>query len=791
MSYATQRDALVRTQQDLVTIAVRECQNHYAALLPQLLTYTDDFSNAAWTATSVTVAADGATAPDGTTTADTVSFSATGDAIEQETADDLAASTAFTGSVCLRVATGTNTVTLKILDDTDSESNTEQVTVTTTWQRFYVHCLFTGSATGAPTFQIIRTAGDDIGDVEVWRANLHANPANEDEVVRFPSVERVAEDAATVSGSVSRCNISDQGDGARCFYSRPTCQYPDGFNAGNTWEETPELQGLREIHFCRRDRPLAVPGMQILPLVTRIPVAAQEIDVEHAVTVNDRSSFEFEDDASPGVWNPRQKSRGALVNTATGQGTFWRRFRVIYRNYSNPEGYLTRRRGFVEAGVAESDYQDRGKFLIRDVRTRNRICVIECTNRLQLTRKSIPAEISDTNTLTGGAKAADTTLLVGDASEITEPPTDGSFTVTLELDPDGTSEKVNVTARDLDSNTLTVQRGRWGTSARKHSGGTAFREVAEFGTEAADPTDTPLGKNPIDIDIELYRYAGLTASEVDSATLESERDLWLPSDTSVPYGPLLRRSVTEQVDVEQLAQEIRELTMLMLWTNDSQQLTGKVFAPNPPGQTITDLTDEANFVQDSIEVDDDDETRLSRVLIAYSLPAGESGDSPGDYEKIRAELDIDSEERELYGDKRLKAILSQWIPADDTFSAAYFTAHWLWLYRNGQRRIRARLEIKDEDIQLGQIVRVTTALLQDAHGSDAPTLCYAVLKRASEDNTFSIEMLDASLPNRIGFYAPNGLSDYTSASADDKEYGYYGDDNGFVGSPLEPGYHYW
>jgi len=803
MTYAARRDSLLRTRQDLLVIGVRECQNHYATIVEQLLTYTEQMDNAAWTKTSVTVSADDAAAPDGFTTADTVSFNATSDSLAQTVTGTAVTSSGFTGSVWLRVASSSNTVSIKVRNVADTESTAVQCTVTTTWTRFWVNKLFSGTPVDDVVFEVIRTASDDVGDMEVWGANLWQNPNDEDAVVRFPYRKRVAEAVATVSVNASRCSISDAGDGARCYYSRPTCQDGDNFNAGNTYETDTRGQGIREFRFCRQNAALPLPGQDVMPYLVTAPMAAQEIDAERALTVNERVTFEFEDDASPGLWNPRQSYEGALVNSAVTAGTFWRRWIPIYRNYSNPEGYATRKIGYVEAGMTESDFQTRGKYIIQNVETNDKRIKLICSDRLKLTRTQIPAKISDTNQIALNLTSSGTSLVVDDATEIT--PVGTGYTVVLELEPDtANAEKVNVTAIDLDTNTCTIQRGRWGTTAVKHNRDQPFREVAEFGTERTTTTLTPLGKNAVDIMIELYRYAGLTADEIDSTTLESERDIWLPSviDTSTgySYGPLLRRTVTETVEIEKLAREIRDLTLMFMWVNDSQQLTGKVYAPRRPTETVTTWTDGANFIAGSLAIDHNNESRISRAVIAWNLTDGADAGDIQNYQQVRVELNIDLEEREYYGDKPIKVLLSQWIKDFTTESglgqrtasgvAADFTRHILDRFGNGTRILTGKVEIKDDDIGLGAYVLVQTDDILDEHGDQATLEMMVTKKKYVSDNVIQVELVDTGIFRRYWFYAPDGQADYGSATATEKQYGYYSDDNGFTGT-RDPGYVAW
>ena len=799
MTYAIQRDSVIRTRQDLLVVGVRECQNHYASLVQQLLTRTNEFDHADWVKTSTTVNANTIVAPDGTTTAEEVIFNATADAIAQTPASPAVAVTsrAFTGSVWMKIPTGTQQCRIRVTNVAGTETGETVCALTTTWQRFWAHKLFSAVPVDNVVFRIIRVdaSGDTVTTLHAWGGQLYRNPSDRDAQKYFPTVTRSAEAAATVAVNASRCNIADNGDGFRCHYSRPTCQDVDNFNAGHTWETTAAMQGLREFRFCRQDAPLPLAGADVMPYLVKAPVAAQEIDPERAVTVNERITFEFEDDAGPGLWNARQSVEGGLVNTATGAGTFWRRWSAIYRNYGNPDGYLKLLKGYVEAGAVESDFQSRGKYLIRNYETDDRRVRLVCGDRLKLTRKSIPAKITNNNYINGPLAAGDLTLTCDDGTELTEPSAD--YTPVIVLDPDtATEEKCNVTA--IVGNVLTVQRGRWGTAAVAHTNTQiTFHENAEFGTERTNPALAALGANIIDSIVSLYKYSGLSAAEIDTTTLNAERDTWLPTtvDTTegTSYGPLIRRSLSQVTDVETLVRELRTLGQVFVWVNNAQQITGRVFAPIQPGQTLTTLDDDSNFVAGTISVDDNDESRISRVLIAYNLPTSASSQYSvaEDFLEVRVDLDVDSEEREYYGDKRLRSILDQWLQPLDSKSAESFTTHILMRFRHGARMLSAQLEIKDDDIEIGDYVRVNTEHVQDVHGANLNSVMQVLKKREVRDNRILIDLLDTGLYHRYGFFAGAGLPVYTSATTAQKDYGFFGDAVGKVGSPLELGYHFW
>ena len=99
-----------------------------------MATYSEDFSNAAYGISGVTVLANQVAAPDGNTTADKLTMTSSGTFYQSPLYGSAGTQT---GSVWLR-ADSTQTVMLRIANDSGGESTTSTITVTTSWQRFSV-----------------------------------------------------------------------------------------------------------------------------------------------------------------------------------------------------------------------------------------------------------------------------------------------------------------------------------------------------------------------------------------------------------------------------------------------------------------------------------------------------------------------------------------------------------------------------------------------------------------------------------------------------------------------------
>lgn len=111
-----------------------------------LLVRSEDFSNASWGKTSVTVTANSTTAPDGTTTADTLAATSADSACFQGVTTSSVGLT-YTFSVYLRADSATN-ISIAFYDTPSYNSTLVACAVTTIWQRFTVTRTLASGATG-------------------------------------------------------------------------------------------------------------------------------------------------------------------------------------------------------------------------------------------------------------------------------------------------------------------------------------------------------------------------------------------------------------------------------------------------------------------------------------------------------------------------------------------------------------------------------------------------------------------------------------------------------------------
>jgi len=136
-----------------------------------LLTYSEDFSNSVWLkASGITVATNTGPSPDGTQTADSVSYSAGNQLFRQITGSTVAVGETYTAAVWIRADVAT-TITLRILFSGGGlGQTTKSCAVTDEWT------LFTVTKTvpsGTPDTARIRLISTEACTVEYWGAHVY------------------------------------------------------------------------------------------------------------------------------------------------------------------------------------------------------------------------------------------------------------------------------------------------------------------------------------------------------------------------------------------------------------------------------------------------------------------------------------------------------------------------------------------------------------------------------------------------------------------------------------------
>lgn len=151
-----------------------------AGLLQNLLTYSNTFTNAAWTTSTLTVTASAGNGPDGSTnTAAQLNLSTSANNYLRQNYSYGASiqNQCFVGSVWMRASSGTVVTNIRLADGADSNGVSAQYFLDTNWRRLWVANCFSGSTSTSVGFSAYYFQPKWTGNVLVWGAQLVHNPA--------------------------------------------------------------------------------------------------------------------------------------------------------------------------------------------------------------------------------------------------------------------------------------------------------------------------------------------------------------------------------------------------------------------------------------------------------------------------------------------------------------------------------------------------------------------------------------------------------------------------------------
>lgn len=294
------------------------------------------------------------------------------------------------------------------------------------------------------------------------------------------------------------------------------------------------------------------------------------------------------------------------------------------------------------------------------------------------------------------------------------------------------------------------ERGTDNTLADDHDEGDAVQLCVRFTDAAVKDVVYSL----------LTEYASIPASYIDFATWETEADTWLGS-----YK--LNALLSDPMGVRELLTELTQQALFYIWWNErTQKIDFKAIRPAIETE-ITDITDDYHALSGSLKLTEKPDDRITQVWVHFGLRSPtDYGEKIENYLQLAIAADGNAEGDDQYGDQRIRRIYSRWFAADvSAVNAALLGQRLVYRYRNNPRRLSMKLDAKDVGIWTGDVVRVTSKVIQDDTGAALPTTFQVIsINETKPGHEFQVELLDTFFNGRYAFITPNDMPVYAVAT---------------------------
>lgn len=473
-----------------------------------------------------------------------------------------------------------------------------------------------------------------------------------------------------------------------------------------------------------------------------------------------------------------------VADRASVQGSFWKK--LLARNPNYKDRKIEIFEGFL--GLAEEDFELRFSGLLYNIQIRKQGQVeLECVDKLyKLKETETPQKLEIS---VNGAHSIDSDIIY--------------------IEGDGISSLESSGYVKIADNIISYTAKGTSYTAGSYISGCAWGEFDTGKTAIPDgekvaPVKYFAPDHPFDHLDTLIKLAGYTDSDIDLDSFAAYDKDQEPLGDGTPNkngwrdwpDDLINFSavITEPTPTYTLIQEIAEIIDARLWVNEQGLITIRRNVPNKPSRSYHTLSDESGIIERSGELSIESDKRLTRITCYWGLFAGEDPEKPESFRFSDTVIDADAENQAGFGDTLPKKIFCRWISLDcaptvypyesEAQKIAYCTLYVkeyctriINRFREPPMKLKVQVELKDEGILTGDFVRVSTDYIQDKDGNPISAQSFQVVRRERiAPNKLSL-LLNRMPTRRIDFIGPASQPDYTSATADEREWGFIGGDN--------------
>ena len=241
--------------------------------------------------------------------------------------------------------------------------------------------------------------------------------------------------------------------------------------------------------------------------------------------------------------------------------------------------------------------------------------------------------------------------------------------------------------------------------------------------------------------------------------------------------------------------ELSDLFDSKIWVAENQKITIARNIPNDPARSRTAFSDADNITHQSASFDQNEKARITRCYLYWEPNILEDMGKPGGFLRLDVAIDADWESEDGGNEVIEKKIYSRWLTTSGQVEeivrqfATNAAMRQVWRNREANPLITIDAALKDEGIETGDWLLLSTDELLDIYGFAVASVEFQVVKREHRGDKITLLLLRNGA-EQVGYIGADSLPDWDSATADDKRYGYICDDDGVLPTDQK-GYHIW
>jgi len=513
----------------------------------------------------------------------------------------------------------------------------------------------------------------------------------------------------------------------RCYNTYFTCKDKTNFSKGS-----------KDYIFTSNDAPLPFKAGE-RPYIKEIKHLPTEIKTSLTIAGRVNIIMYDEPDTDIGI-DPYVATRTSV------QGSFWKK--LIARNPNYAGRRIRLYHGFY--GLSFLDFEQKFEGVIDSITIKeNEMINIECADLLKsLSKIEIPPKLNIK--LAAEMTAEQTTISVSDGTDL-----DANGYIRIG------DEVISYTTK-TGNQLIGCVRGCFGTSATTHSKNDKVQKCRYY--EPQSPYDILIAM--------LLTDAGIDPAFVNDAAFTALKSL---DESIVNFSAL----ISEPEKLDTLYYEIIELIECKSWMGEDLKITIAKNLPNYPRRIYQVFTDDENIIAGSDSVDLNATSRKSRVSIYWDKTLTGKNEIAS-YARLDVAIDAEGESTNMYNESLEKKIMCRWLRSDymDEDLVIKYVANLskriLRSLKNPMPIYTFAVELKDAEVKTGDFVRITTDKILGVDGNPLSRNVYQIVKREPKGNKIVLKAMKYP-SKKLFFVGPNTLPDFTSASEDEREFGFITD----------------